>query len=240
MTDTKFWPQLNPDLDLERAKAQFAFQRRVQISDFFEPETATRLHDCLMTETPWGFGYMDGNEPRMMHRRELEGLTRARSDRISKTITTQAGSGDFSFGYFCYPMMEAAVQGWNPELVLHEVTAFLNSEQMLETVRAISGKASLMKAEALATLFSHQHFLTMSHAPSETWSGVNFMISLTRDWREDWGGYMQFYNADGDIVQGFKPRFNALCLFDPSQRFSISYVPPYAAIGRLAITGTFR
>ncbi len=240
MTDAKFWPELNGDLDMESAKAQFAFQRRVQIRDFLAPSTAERIHHCLMTETPWGFAYMDGPEPRMMHRRELESITRARSDRIAKTITTQAGSGHFSYGYFCYPMQDAALQGWNPDLILHDVLAFLNSELVLDHIRSVTGKAGLVRADAQAVLYSHQHFLTLNDGTGKNSGKVAYMLHLSKDWLADWGGYLQFYNNDGDIVQGFKPRFNAMTLFDVPQHHGISYVPPYAAVGRLAIAGWFR
>lgn len=239
-TEDKFWPEVNGQLDMEAAKAQYAFQRRVQVRDFLSESTAERIHECLMTETPWGFAYMDGAEQRMMHRRELESITRARADRIAKTITTQAGEQQFSYGYFCYPMLDAALQGWNPELVLHDVIEFMNSPKMLDIVRSVTGKGNLIKADAQATLYSHQHFLTTHDDTGDGDRRVAYVLNLTKDWREDWGGYLHFYNKDGDIIQGFKPRFNSLTLFDVPQRHAVSYVPPYAAIGRLAISGWFR
>jgi SM-20-related protein len=240
MTDSSFWPQLREGLDPETAKAQFAFHRRVQIPAFLSPSTAERIHQCLMTETPWGFAYMDGTEPRIMHRRELESMTRARSDRVAKTITTQAGLGQFSFGYFCYPMQEAAAMGWNADLLLHTVLAFLNSETMLETVRTICGTATLTPDGTQAVLYSHQHFLMQADGADTASGRIAFMLNFTKDWQEDWGGYLQFYNKDGDILQGFKPAFNSLTLFALPQRHGISYVPPFATIGRLAITGFYQ
>jgi Rps23 Pro-64 3,4-dihydroxylase Tpa1-like proline 4-hydroxylase len=59
-------------------------------------------------------------------------------------------------------------------------------------------------------------------------------------WRPDWGGYLQFLDEDGDIVAGYKPRFNALNLFRVPARHNVSYVPPFAPAGRFAITGWFR
>jgi Rps23 Pro-64 3,4-dihydroxylase Tpa1-like proline 4-hydroxylase len=240
MTKATFWPMLNPGLDIEAAKAEFAFKRRVHIPAFLDPDSAETIHNCLMTETPWGFAYMDGTDPRIMHRRELEGLTRARTDRVAKTITSQASQGQLSFGYFCYPMQEAVAQGWNEGLALHEVLSFLGSEQILAMIRSISGKAGLARAEAQAVLYSHQHFLTVNEGTSGSSDKIAFMLNMTKDWREDWGGYLQFYNKSGDILQGFKPDYNSLILFAVPQRHSISYVPPYAKIGRIAITGWFR
>lgn len=60
------------------------------------------------------------------------------------------------------------------------------------------------------------------------------------EWRPDFGGYLLFLNEDGDIEQGFRPRFNALNLFAVPQKHCVSYVPPFAPMGRFAITGWFR
>jgi SM-20-related protein len=239
-----FKPELNAGLDVETAKAQFAFQRRVHLPDFFAPATAKRIHTCLMTETPWGFAYLDEGTPRMMHRRELEGITRARSDRIAKTITAQVAALRPSYGYFCYPMSVAAAHGWNPELDLHPVFQFLNGPDLLTLVRDITGKADINGADAQATLFSHQHFasvqtdMILGSAASPD-RQIAYVIQLTKDWQEDWGGYLQFYNRQGDISHGCKPSFNSLTLFELPQRHSVSYVAPFAAVGRLMVSGCF-
>jgi len=56
----------------------------------------------------------------------------------------------------------------------------------------------------------------------------------------DWGGYLNFYDDDGDVIAGYRPRFNALNLFAVPQQHNVSFVPPFAAVARYAITGWFR
>ena len=60
------------------------------------------------------------------------------------------------------------------------------------------------------------------------------------DWRPEWGGYLQFFDDEGDVVQAFRPRFNSLNLFAVPQPHAVSFVPPFAPLGRYAITGWFR
>jgi SM-20-related protein len=239
-----FRPELNGALDIESAKAQFAFQRRVQVRDFFAIETANRIYECLMTETPWGFAYLDGRSRRMLHRRELESITRSRSERIAKTITSQAAACQDAYGYFCYPVSEAAAKGWNPELALHALHESLTATPMLDLVRAISGRTDINAADAQATLFSHQHFATSQNSSimgTETTSPrqIAYVLNFTQGWQEDWGGYLQFHTKDGDICQAYKPCFNTLTLFEMPQQHGISYVPPFAAVGRLTVSGSF-
>ena len=45
---------------------------------------------------------------------------------------------------------------------------------------------------------------------------------------------------DADVIAGYRPRFNALHLFAVPQRHNVSFVPPFAAVARYAITGWFR
>jgi Rps23 Pro-64 3,4-dihydroxylase Tpa1-like proline 4-hydroxylase len=74
----------------------------------------------------------------------------------------------------------------------------------------------------------------------EGWQVAYVMNFCAEEWRPDWGGYLLFYDEDGDVVAGFKPRFNALNLFRVPQKHSVTYVAPFAPIARFAITGWFR
>ena len=60
------------------------------------------------------------------------------------------------------------------------------------------------------------------------------------EWRPEWGGYLNFYDEEGDVVAGFRPRFNALNIFAVPQKHNVTYVPPFSPVGRFAITGWFR
>ena len=68
---------------------------------------------------------------------------------------------------------------------------------------------------------------------------VAYVLNFAKDWREDWGGYLQFFDGQGNIVEGFKPRFNCLNMFCIPMDHSVSYVPPFCQGQRLAITGWF-
>ncbi len=63
---------------------------------------------------------------------------------------------------------------------------------------------------------------------------------MTRDWDPDWGGLLQFYDAEKNVEQVFVPRFNTLSLFTVPQSHAVSAVAPYAPVGRLAITRMVR
>jgi Rps23 Pro-64 3,4-dihydroxylase Tpa1-like proline 4-hydroxylase len=118
----------------------------------------------------------------------------------------------------------------------------INDQPFMNLVRAVTGLPDLTKADATATLFGPNQFLA-THDDSHKAEGwrVAYVLSLCPvDWRPEWGGYLLFYDEAGDVVAGYRPRFNALNLFEVPQKHSVSYVPPFAPVARFAITGWFR
>ena len=51
---------------------------------------------------------------------------------------------------------------------------------------------------------------------------------------------MKFLDEDGNVAEGYLPRFNALNIFDVGVPHFVSYVAPYAQSPRLSITGWLR
>jgi Rps23 Pro-64 3,4-dihydroxylase Tpa1-like proline 4-hydroxylase len=118
----------------------------------------------------------------------------------------------------------------------------INDEPFLDLARAVTGLAQLTKADGQATLFAQGQFLA-AHDDSHVAEGwrVAYVLNLCAlDWRPEWGGYLLFYDDEGDVVAGFRPRFNTLNLFLVPQRHAVTFVPPFAPVGRYAITGWFR
>jgi Rps23 Pro-64 3,4-dihydroxylase Tpa1-like proline 4-hydroxylase len=100
----------------------------------------------------------------------------------------------------------------------------------------------LIKADAQATAYTPGDFLSLhtdSHV-AEGWRVAYVLNFAPPDWKPDWGGYLNFFDADGDVVAGWRPRFNALNLLKVPQPHNVSYVPPFAPAERIAITGWFR
>lgn len=108
---------------------------------------------------------------------------------------------------------------------------------------ALAWPSALPKqADGQTTLFGPSHYLGRhidSHV-AEGWEVANVLNFAREDWHPDWGGYLLFLDEEGDVVEGFRPRFNALNLFKVPQSHMVSYVPPFAPVGRMAMTGWLR
>lgn len=242
MAGTRTLFALNPALDHAAVAAAFAADGRVQVRDVLTPDAADNLHAVLERGTDWGLGWAAAGESgNALRGAALRATSPQDRTRLGEAAALAARQGRFGFIYGRYPMVEAYTQQWDAGHPLDLLLEHLNSPDMLDFVRTVTGIPELVKADAQATLFAPGHFLTR-HDDSDVAEGrrVAYVLNLTRDWQPDWGGYLLFFDADGDVTAGFRPRFNTLNLFRVPQSHNVSYVPPFAPVGRFAVTGWFR
>lgn len=234
---------LAPDLDVPALAAAYARDRRVQIRGALTEPSARLIQRILAEATPWGMAWQAGDHgPERIRAEAMAAMPAAeRQARSQATVAAMRGSG-YAFAYSSYPLVDAYLEKWAPGGPHDALLEYINGPPVLELVRAITGVPELIKADAQATLYAPQHFLAV-HNDANAGAGrrVAYVLSLcSEDWRPDWGGYLNFYDEDGDVITGYRPRFNALNLFAVPQRHNVSFVPPFAPLARFAITGWFR
>lgn len=245
MTKTLF--ALNPALDRPALAAQFTHGKRVQIRDVLTRQSAVELRDVLLHHTRWGLAMrapeVGGGSPQFMRAEALatpEG--RASAQDMARAADAAAARGDYAYRYASYPMLDAYLGRWDEGSPHDVLLEHLNAPEFLTLVREVTGFGDLAKADAQATFYAAQHFLPLhddSHV-EQNWR-VAYVLNLAiDDWRPDWGGYLVFYDQDGDIVHGYRPRFNTLNLFAVPQAHAVTYIPPFAPAGRFAVTGWLR
>ena len=119
-------------------------------------------------------------------------------------------------------------------------------ERVLARMQVADASVTLVESEDIgiigvgeATLYRPGHFLSW-HDDSghpEQHRRVAYVLYLTRGWRADWGGQLQFIDAQGDVEEVWMPRFNSLALFLVPMPHLVTYVAPFATQPRFAITG---
>ena len=235
---------VNPDADTASAARAFAERRRTQVADVLTRDTATALRKALMEVTPWGLAMQaaDG-APRDFRVEELRGKPGTdEAETLNRQVHDAATRGHYSFRYARYPMVRAYQEKWNPGGLHDVLLEHINTEPFLDLVRTVTGFDDLVKADGQATLFGRQHYLGMhqDQQVEEGWK-VAYVLNMTVDgWRPDWGGYLMFYDDEGDVIDGYMPRFNTLNLFAVPQHHAVTFVPSFAPQGRIAISGWFR
>ena len=235
--------EINPALDVAALAAAYRPDQRLQIRDILTEASARTIHDALVRDTAWGLAWKGKGAPARLRREEIARLTPGQQQDMTGELTATMAGPDYGFLYSSYPMLTAYLERWAPGSVHEALLEAINSAPFLDLARTVTGIPDLIKADAQATLYAPNQFLAL-HDDEEAERGrrVAYVLSLcAEDWRPDWGGYLNFYDGDGDVIAGYRPRFNALNLFTVPQAHNVTMVPWFApAAARFAITGWFR
>ncbi|AOL24403.1 Proline 4-hydroxylase (includes Rps23 Pro-64 3,4-dihydroxylase Tpa1), contains SM-20 domain [Erythrobacter litoralis] len=235
---------INPALDRAALARRFAATGRVQVRDVLTPESAREVLTVLAKGTAWGMATGAGEAEPKSFRAEETGTPQGQQalGAAFKAAEEHTSRGEYGFRFAHYPILTAVQEGWRGSEAHQILLEHINAPAFMELARSVTGIEGLFKADGQATLFAPGNYLGRhidSHV-AEGWE-VAYVLNFARDdWHPDWGGYLLFLDEDGDVVEGFRPRFNALNLFKVPQAHMVSYVPPFAPVGRLAVTGWLR
>jgi SM-20-related protein len=235
--------EVNPGLDRRALAKRFARERRIQIRDVLTDRTAREIHSILSRHTPWGVSWQAASDgPHHMRREVVARQTPPQVAAVGAKLKSAMQQGEYAFLYSAYPLVDGYKEQWDPGGPHDLLLEHINDQPFMDLVRDVTGIPELVKADAQATLYGPGHFLTQhndSHM-AEGWR-IAYVLNFTLEpWRPDWGGYLLFYDDEGDVIAGYRPRFNALNLFAVPQLHAVTYVPPFAPPGRYALTGWFR
>ena len=231
---------LNPSLDPVQLADEFVANGGfIQIPDILQPDSAERIYETLLRETPWGLAWYDG-APQFQRQDAVKRLQQQDFARMNQKLMAQAQQ-EYAYLYHCYPLLTAWQEQWQPDHLLMRFLEFVNTDAMLGLVRQVTDIQSIIKADGQATFYAPNHFL-LQHSDqfeAEYWR-IAYVFNFSKNWREDWGGYLQFFDDKGDVTRALKPRFNMLNLFAVPRLHSVGQVAPFAAAPRFSVTGWFR
>ncbi len=243
------WPVLeqgllNPGLDLAPYAGQFQRRGVVQIPDILRPEIAELLYSTLEREVPWSLAYRDAGGNRRLPPVEGQAwgsgdMARPDQARIDEEIYAIARAGRFQFRYRTYMLVSSYLDPATRPLPLHRLLELFNRGDWLAAMRRIIGEAGVARIDGQATCYRAGDFLTC-HDDAESDDSIRYaayVLSLTRDWRADWGGSLQMLDPGGQVTETLLPRFNCLNLFRTPRLHCVSPVAPFVTVPRYAITG---
>lgn len=231
---------LNSSLDVDALAKAYARENRLSVKNVLAPESAERIHRCLVKETPWGLVYNEGEKVIEIPADKLAQITPDRMRQIYQGAFARAQK-EYQFLYNYYPILTSYQSGKNREFFLHRVLEFVNSEPVLTFIRRLTGIESVIKADAQATLYRANSFLLLHNdIVGDEGRKCAYVFNFTKEWRPNWGGYLQFFDANGNVEKAIMPTFNTLNIFTVPQAHAVEFVPPFCPGLRFAITGWFR
>lgn len=231
---------LNPRLDAQALAREFRDAGRLHIPEFLGAEAAQRLYRHLKEREDWRLVINQGEKLFELDRAAQAALTGPRAEQLDAAVYNAAREG-FQFRFETIRVPDTDAERLAQGSLLAQFARFLSSGPARDLLRAITGEAAILFADAQATAYGPHHFLT---AHDDDVAGKNrvaaYVFNLTPRWHADWGGLLMFHGADGHVEQAFTPRFNALNIFAVPQAHSVSYVAPYVPNRRYAVTGWLR
>lgn len=223
----------------EKAGAAISFARSgvLRLGEFFSPDVAEALHHHLDTEVPWARAVSQEDRSWDLAPELVAAMDEGKDTELISSVHQTARDG-FQFLFDSLIVSDDASQRKARGLLVDRLVEALNHPASLDAFREITGEPAVCRVNGQASRYLPGHFLTSHDDGIEGQDRVAaYVINLTKDWREDWGGMLQFHSASGDIPLALKPAFNALNMFRVPQMHSVSYVAPFAALPRYSVTG---
>lgn len=227
-------PELNPLLDRAGLGQDFRRAQRVHIPGVLTDASAARLSRALQQETPWTVTFNKGTDYL-----DVENVSPEERARLSRAAFERARQPGFHYIYDTHRLSRDGEAYGNPTHYLAKLMTFLNSPNMLQFVREVTGLKDIAWADAQATLYRQGDFLTGHDDTSNRHKRLAaYVLNMTTGWRPDWGGVLQFIDSRGHIAEGYVPTFNALNLFKVPAEHAVSQVAFYGGF-RYSITGWY-
>lgn len=209
----------------------------LRIGDFFTADVADALHYHLDQELAWGRVFSQGDQAWDLTP-EAIATPQGEHERAFLSRVHETARDGFQFLFDSLIVSDNADERRARGLLVDRVIEALNHPASLDLFRTITGEPAVRTINGQATRYLPGHFLTSHDDGIDGEDRVAaYVINLTRGWRSDWGGMLQFHNAGGDIPLALKPGFNTIHMFRVPQTHSVSYVAPFASVPRYAITG---
>jgi Rps23 Pro-64 3,4-dihydroxylase Tpa1-like proline 4-hydroxylase len=232
--------RINPRLRTSSLAAVFRQHRRLHIPDFLDAAAANRLAAHLRDEIEWAWVFNHGATSYDLPPAAQSALTPEQRQQIEAAIVEGARKG-FQYSYEASRVADDEATRTADTRLVARFADFLNSRPFLDFASELTGLRNIAHVDAQATRYSAGHFLT---AHNDAVPGKNrlaaYVFNLTEDWRPDWGGQLQFIDADGHVAEAYVPKYNALNVFAVPTLHAVSMVSTFAARSRYSITGWLR
>ncbi|WP_394200543.1 2OG-Fe(II) oxygenase [Shewanella waksmanii] len=221
------------EIDWQSQQLQYQHDQRVCIHNFFSKSLADSLYQSLLS-THFNHAYTTNGRGTEMSDADLKAMTPQQRQTFMSQVYQQAAKGvGFLYG-------RHKVDSTSPDL-LKKTLDYLNSEELLNKIRTLTGEPNIKFATAQATRYVGGSFLTRHRdmVPDEK-RLFAYVLGFTPNWHPDCGGLLQFYQQNGTPRDAWTPAYNAMTLFDVKHIHAVTYVAPFTPQPRLTITGWFR
>ncbi len=228
---------LNPEIDFAALAATWQVDQRLRIDAVLRAELATQLV-LELEQLSFDYLFFSAGQNRIASRQAMSELSIDQRKSLQDELHGQAAKG-MGFFYGGYRMQDDNLQNAPP--ALRTLFTGLNSAEFRTVIESITNVMPIEQASGQFTKFEPGHYLTR-HSDKIALENrkIAYVVNLSPNWHPDWGGLLQFYEDNGASRDAWSPNFNSLSLFDVRHIHAVTYITPYAAAPRYALSGWFR
>ena len=231
--------KISPDHDPEALGRILQQEGRLQVSDFFTPDTADYLYKIHMENKDWYLAYNEGSNFYESSTQQFQALTPQQRQHFMNSIYARART-QFQYVFYQYYITQAIKLKEQPGHPMHQFHEFMNDEEVLNLMRTLTGEKAIRKADSYASIYAPGHFLTAHDDRHDSHDRVAaYVVSMTKTWDKNWGGHLAFFDDAGNITEALIPSFNTLNIFLIPQMHSVQLVSPFAGGNRTSYLGWF-
>jgi SM-20-related protein len=217
--------------DIEYLKEKYSKDKIISIPNILDKNIANNIYNIISSkifDRLWYLTIHDGKTKYIYpyrHNRNLSGILNRLKDNKRKGIFTYYINRTFQIPKNIY---------------ITKLFQFLISEKFIKSLNEISDKNITELSEVFISKYEKNCFLDIHEDKNK--GDIAFVISLTKDWRIDYGGILHFLDDNGDIKNTFSPKFNNLIFFEVNNKSKhfVSSINNYVKNKRYCITGWYK
>lgn len=232
--------RLSEKLRADALAGEYSAKGRIHIPAFLDDQSAKCISAAIERVPRWNLVFDAAGKHYDLDAAGAGSLPVEQRERLMSIVHDQAAKS-FAYLFETCPIYDIYHSGSARDHPMTEAFEFLNSEIFISFMRRLTGASDISFADAQVTRYGPGHFLTTHDDAVE---GKNrraaFVLNMTPEWRADWGGHLNFFDAGGNIKEAYMPAFNAINVFSVPAAHSVGYVAPFAGARRISITGWLR
>jgi len=234
--------KLGSSIDLETAHQALVTQTRCQIPGLLDEADYAKVLKAIDDVPRWVLVTRLRGRHLDLDAEAMYDLPAAKRIEFERQVMRDAKAG-FQYLYETYPLYDKWHNGTlRPEVpVLADLFEWLNGEAFLGAMRTLLDEPRISFADAQLTRYRTGHFLNTHDDGVEGKNRVAaYVLTLSPEWKREWGGTLKFMDASGKEIDRFVPGPNTLSMFKVPQKHEVLPVAKKVKPPRLSITGWLR
>jgi Rps23 Pro-64 3,4-dihydroxylase Tpa1-like proline 4-hydroxylase len=220
------------DNDIETLKEEFNNKKKVIINKILIPEFAEILLKYSLLDKNW---VLAAGIDKVRYENKIDFQNQKKNDMIGLEVNKAYSQNRFSY------IFHRTMNNRNPSYVEQNLRHLLESKDFINFLNSVTD----MNLTKLTTMFMSRyrsgHFLSPH---SDKGNGrLAFVISLSKDWKPQYGGLLHFLSQDREtIIDTYCSIFNNMIIFgvdELDQPHFVSHVSPNVLFNRISIGGWY-